>query len=151
MCVAGFTSTPTATTTTTSRTSTGKEFDESFHFPRPYGVYLIWYHDAHGLLGACLRLAVFATRTGEGNAPLWRRILASMGLLSVTVQALLFILSWTRIGRDTVLFGKWANWLYPTFLVAVIGVLAGKGTSRWWLLSSSVLLFVMCFLFTLTA
>ena len=83
--------------------------------------------------------------------PYWRRILASIGLVAVSVQALLFVLSWTRIGRNPLLFGQWENWLKPTFIIAVPSILAGKGTARWWLLSSSVLLFVMCFLFTLTA
>jgi hypothetical protein len=90
-------------------------------------------------------------RLAKEMLPFWRRTFAGIGLLAVTAQALLFILSWTRIGRDSLLFGRWANWLDPTFLVAVPCVLAGKGPTRWWLLSSSVLLFIMCFLFTLTA
>jgi hypothetical protein len=87
----------------------------------------------------------------QNALPLWRRVLASIGLLVVSGQALLFVLSWTRIGRDPMIFGRWANFVDPTFLVAVPCILAGKGAYRWWLLSSSVLLFVMCFLTTLTA
>jgi hypothetical protein len=83
--------------------------------------------------------------------PSWRRIVANIGLLAFTVQAVLFILSWTRIGRDYTLFGRWAGWVLPTFLVAVPCVLAGNGKSRWWLLSSSVLLFVICFFIVLSA
>ena len=81
---------------------------------------------------------------------LWRRVLATIGLLAVSVQAMLFILSWTRIGKDASLLAQWARWVDPTFLVAAPCVLAEKGASRWWLLSSSILLFVMCFLITLS-
>jgi hypothetical protein len=88
---------------------------------------------------------------GKDTLPFWRRTVASIGLLSVTAQALLFILSWTRIGRDYALFGQWARWILPTFLVAAPCVLAGKGPSRWWLLASSVLLFIICFFITLSA
>jgi hypothetical protein len=83
--------------------------------------------------------------------PLWRRILATIGLAAVSAQAILFLLPWTRIGRDPMLFGKWAKWIDPTFLVAVPCVLAGKGQSRWWLLSSSILLFIISYLLTLAA
>lgn len=81
---------------------------------------------------------------------LWRRVLATIGLLAVSAQAMLFILSWTRIGKDPALLAQWARWADPTFLVAAPCVLAEKGASRWWLLSSSILLFVMCFLITLS-
>ena len=83
--------------------------------------------------------------------PLWRRVLASVGLVAVSFQALLFLLSWTQIGRDPVLLGHWARWMNPTFLVAVPCVLAGKGASRWWLLTASILLFLISFFFTLSA
>ena len=83
--------------------------------------------------------------------PAWRRTVANIGFLAVAVQAVLFIASWTRIGRDYVLFGQWARWVLPSFLVAVPCVLAGKGASRWWLLASSVLLFVICFFIVLSA
>jgi len=83
--------------------------------------------------------------------PLWRRILATTGLAAVSAQAILFFLPWTRIGRDPMLFGKWANWVDPTFLVGVLCVLAGKGRPRWWLLASSILLFIISYLLTLAA
>jgi hypothetical protein len=87
----------------------------------------------------------------NGTFPLWRRTLVIIGLLAVSVQALLFALSWARLGRGNILFGQWERWFAPTFFLAVPCVLFAKGATRWWLLSSSILFFVMCFLFTLTA
>ena len=83
--------------------------------------------------------------------PAWRRTVTNIGFLAVTVQGISLIASWTRIGRDYALFGQWARWVLPAFLVALPCVLVGKGTSRWWLLSSSVLLFVICFFIVLSA
>ena len=101
-----------------------------------WGLVYAWWHFRLG----------FAKET----LPAWRRTFASIGLLAVTTQALLFILSWTPIGHGNEGSGLWEPWISPAFFVAVPCVLAGKGASRWWLLSSSILLFVMCFLFTLT-
>lgn len=83
--------------------------------------------------------------------PWWRRALATIGALAVSLQALLFLLFWTRIGRDPMLIAQWAKWVDPAFFVAVPCVLAGRGRFRWCLLPASVLLFVICFFFTLTA
>lgn len=83
--------------------------------------------------------------------PLWRLIVANIGLIGVTTQALLFFLFWTPIGHDPKLIGYWARWVNPAFFVAVPCVLGGKGTTRWLLLSVSILLFAICFLLTLTA
>ena len=98
----------------------------------------------------------YAWRKWRGEArkvelPAWRRTAANIGFLAVALQAVLFIAFWTRIGRDYLLFGQWARWVLPSFLVAVPCALAGKGASRWWLLSSSVLLFVLCFFIVLSA
>jgi hypothetical protein len=86
----------------------------------------------------------------KAKIPIWRRTLANIGFLAVGVQAVLFLASWTRIGSDYVLFGLWARWVIPTFVIAVPFVLAGKGAARWWLLSSSVLLFFICFFIALS-
>lgn len=83
-------------------------------------------------------------RTPKASLPAWRRGVATLGFVAVVVQAGLFIASWTRLGRDYVWFGQWARWVLPSFLVALPLVLTGKGLSRWWLLSSSVILFVIC-------
>jgi hypothetical protein len=84
---------------------------------------------------------------------LWRHIGVNAGFLAVAAQALLFVAFWVwpHIGRNYVLFGQWARWALSSFLVALPCVLAGKGASRWWLLSSSVLLFVICFFIVLSA
>jgi hypothetical protein len=39
--------------------------------------------------------------------PAWRRTVTNIGFLAVTVQGILLIAFWTRIGRDYVLFGQW--------------------------------------------
>lgn len=82
--------------------------------------------------------------------PLWRRALATIGLAAVSAQALLFILYWVRIGPSDAQLGQWSRWVDLTFFVAVPCVVAEKGAPRWWLLSSSILLFVICFLISLS-
>lgn len=84
--------------------------------------------------------------------PAWRRTATNLGFLAVAVQAalLLSFLLWHRISRDHQLLGLWATLIYPTFVIAVPLTLAGKGSSRWWLLSSSVVVFVLCFFLSLT-
>lgn len=81
----------------------------------------------------------------------WRQAAVTIGFLAVTMQAILFILFWTHIGHDYVLFGKWARCVLPSFLIAVPCILLGKGKSRWLLLSSSIFLFVACFFIVLSA
>ena len=93
----------------------------------------------------------FRAQLANETLPLWRRTLAIIGILAVSLQALFFCLSWAKIEPNNFLYGQWERWFFPTFFLAAPCTLAGKGASRWWLLSSSVLLFVMCFLFTLTA
>jgi cation transport ATPase len=83
--------------------------------------------------------------------PIWRRVAAFAGFVAVTMQGASFVAFWSfpQIGRDNVLFRDWARWVFAFFLVAIPCVLAGKGASRWWLLSSSVLLFIICFFIVL--
>ena len=86
------------------------------------------------------------------DIPFWRRLVATVGLLAVVMQAGLLVAywAWPRIGREPQLLGTWARWTLPPFVVALLCVFAAKGSSRWWLLASSVLLFVLCFFITLT-
>jgi len=90
------------------------------------------------------------TRLVKEPLSLWRRALATIGLVAVSAQALLFILYWTRIGPGDALLGQWSRWVDLTFFIAAPCALAEKGASRWWLLSSSILLFVICFLISLS-
>ena len=90
-------------------------------------------------------------KTTKAELPTWRRVVTNLGFLAVSAQAILFAASWTGIGRDYVLFSQWARWVLPTFLVALPCAIAAKGPSRWWLLLSSILLFVTCFFIVLSA
>lgn len=70
-----------------------------------------------------------------------------LGLIAVALQAALFVAFWLwpSIGRDYMLFGSWARWVHLSFVIALPCLFAGKGPSRWWLLGSSLLLFVISF------
>jgi hypothetical protein len=96
---------------------------------------------------ACLK---WRRESSKAELPWWRRIIASLGFLAVAAQILLFMAFWTRIGRDPFLSARWERFVFPTFVAAVLLIPLGKGSSRWWLLLSSCLLFVMCFFFGLT-
>ena len=103
-----------------------------------------------GLAGFVLALRAWL-KTGQSTGlPAWRKLLFSLGFLAVAGQMILFGLSWTRIGVDHALFAAWARLVYPSFFAAVVLVLTGKGSSRWWLLGSSFLLFVLCFFIMLS-
>jgi hypothetical protein len=88
----------------------------------------------------------------KAELPRWRQIGAAIGFVAVTLQAALFIAFWTwpHIRPGYAFVGRWARWVLPTFLVALPFVLAGKGRARLWLLSSSVVLFVICFFMALS-
>ena len=79
------------------------------------------------------------------NLAEWRKVAFQLGFIAVAGQLVLFAIFWTHIGTNYALFAAWARFVYPSFLVAVIFIVAGKGSSRLWLLLSSFLLFVLCF------
>jgi len=83
--------------------------------------------------------------------PPWRRAVFVAGSLGVIFQAALFVASWRRDISNYASFGQWSRLVLPSFLLAAGCVLVGKGASRWWLLSASVVLFVLCFLIVLSA
>lgn len=105
-------------------------------------------------LGA-LAYALWKWRRETPNVefPMWRRVILVIGVIAVTLQAGLFLAFWLwpSIGRDYLLFGSWARWVHISFIVALPCLFAGKGPSRWWLLSSSILMFVICFFIVLSA
>ena len=103
-----------------------------------------------GLAGFVLALWAWVKSEKSKRLPAWRRLLFSLGFLAVAGQVVLFALSWTHIGRDRALFAAWARFVYPSFFVAAILALTGKGPARWWLLASSFLLFVLCFFIMLS-
>jgi hypothetical protein len=82
----------------------------------------------------------------KAAVPFWRRIAANLGFIAVAAQGavLLSVSIWPQLSRMPLL-SQWARWVFPTFIVAVPFVLVGKGASRSWLLSSSLLLFIFCF------
>ena len=84
--------------------------------------------------------------------PAWRRIAMIVGLLAVTAQAALFLslFAWPHLSQEYALLSRWARWVVGVFLIAVPCALAGKGAARWWLLLSSVTLFLLCSVVTLT-
>jgi len=90
------------------------------------------------------------TETRKAQLSRWRRAAANIGFLAVTAQAVLFIAFWGPIGRDYVLFGEWARAVVAVSVVALPLTLTGKGQSRWWLLGSSCLLFIICFFMILS-
>jgi hypothetical protein len=75
-----------------------------------------------------------------------RRATALVGILAVTLQAVLFIAIWTPLGHHTTL----AAWLTRgealLFLIALPCALTRGDRSRWWLLFSSTVLIVFYFL-----
>jgi hypothetical protein len=87
----------------------------------------------------------------NSDLPMWRKWTTNIGFVAVAIQGGLYLAVWIwpQLTRGSLL-GRWAHWVLPTFAVAVPFVLAGKGASRWWLLSSSVMLFVICFFIVLT-
>lgn len=90
------------------------------------------------------------TETRKAELSRWRRTAANIGFLGVAAQAALFIAFWGPIGRDYALFADWARAVVAVFVVALPLTLAGRGASRWWLLGSSVLLFIICFFMILS-
>jgi hypothetical protein len=80
-------------------------------------------------------------RTGFAAETLsfWRRTVAGVGLSLVTLQAGALALLWVGVGSSQ------AYRLAPLFLAAIPCVFAGKGASRWWLLCSCILLFIVSF------
>src|SRR5277367_3898203 len=75
----------------------------------------------------------------------WRRAAVSVGLFSVTFQAMLLVALWSPISRHHTLLLKC---MYVDFALVPIGVpciFAWRGTARWCLLASALFLPVACF------
>ena len=76
----------------------------------------------------------------------WRRTTALVGILAVTLQAILFIAIWTPLGRHDALVTWLTRGEALLFLIALPCVLLRKDRSRWWLVFSSTALAVFYFL-----
>lgn len=76
----------------------------------------------------------------------WRRTSAMVGILAVTLQAVLFIAIWTPLARHNMLVTWLTRGEALLFLIALPCVLTRKDRSRWWLLFSSTVLVVFYFL-----
>jgi cytochrome bd-type quinol oxidase subunit 2 len=76
----------------------------------------------------------------------WRRTTALVGILAVTLQAVLFIAIWTPLGRHDALVTWLTRGEALLFLIALPCVLTRRDRSRWWLLFSSTALAVFYFL-----
>jgi hypothetical protein len=98
--------------------------------------------------------AAWKWRTGveTKELPVWRQVATMLAFLAVAIQVGVFAVYWIwpQIGRDYIMFGQWARWVDPPFLVALPCAIAGKGAVRGLLLTASVLLFVICFLITVS-
>jgi hypothetical protein len=105
---------------------------------------------AFGGFGYSLKKWHSETRKRELST--WRRMAANLGFLVVALQAALLLaaLTWPRISRNHDVFGQWVNGVLVAFFLGVPLVLAGKWSSRWWLLSSSIIIFAICYLIALT-
>jgi hypothetical protein len=82
----------------------------------------------------------------DTSLPAWRKATSSLGLFAVTAQALMLIPIYVEANRFTNLLNRllprgYLSAVILLFLVAVPFILTGKGSSRWWLSTSSVCLF----------
>jgi hypothetical protein len=120
------------------------------------------YSVRHGSLGPMLRnflpsaillammvasfLGLFLGWASRGRVvllPSWRRVLAHIGLLAVTVQALLFIALWTPLVRYRIFLFQSVNVELALLLVAVPCIFWGRLQRRWWLIASAAFLAVV--------
>jgi hypothetical protein len=79
------------------------------------------------------------------RSPAWRRAAVSIGLFSVTVQAVLFVVLWTPISRYHTVLPKLMYVDFALVLLAVPCIFAWRGTARWCLLASALFLPLACF------
>lgn len=94
-----------------------------------------------GLLCLALIWRSWFERMTEARVPVWRMFFASVGFLAVLAQGLAALAFVSRTADPWLSFGLLSRSVFFTFVVAFPCVLAGRGASRWWLLSSSIALF----------
>ncbi len=105
---------------------------------------------AAGFTGILYAWAVWRGQLRKLEVSAWRMRCAMVGLIAVTLQAAIFIAFWTPLFRDDALVARWTRGELLLILIAIPGVLAGKGRLRWWLLSTSVVLMIGSFFISLS-
>jgi|SRR5580658_443734 hypothetical protein len=80
----------------------------------------------------------------------WRRAAVTIGLFSVTAQAILFVALWTPIAHHRAALLACMRVDSALVLLAVPCIFAWRGKARWYLLASALILPVACF-FTVLA
>jgi hypothetical protein len=101
-----------------------------------------------GVIYSCYR---WPGEVRDTSIAAWRRVTSSLGLIAVTAQVLFLIPIYWDTGRYTVLFDRilprwWLDGVILFFLSAVLCILTGRSSSKWWLVASSVGLFAFCVL-----
>jgi hypothetical protein len=77
---------------------------------------------------------------GSSSLPLWRKVVAHIGLFAVTTQAVLFIALWTPLVRYRLLLLQSVNLELALLLIAVPCIFLGRLQGRWWLMASAAFL-----------
>lgn len=77
---------------------------------------------------------------GSSSLPLWRKVIAHIGLFAVTTQALLFIALWTPLVRYRHFLLQSVNLELGLLLIAVPCIFLGRLRWRWWLIASAAFL-----------
>jgi hypothetical protein len=96
-------------------------------------------------LGLFLGWTQWRGAVNDSPLPPWRLAIARIGLLTITVQALLFISLWTPLVHYNALLRQCVPFEFLLLLVAVPCVLLGNAKYRWWLLACSGFLPVVSF------
>jgi hypothetical protein len=94
-------------------------------------------------LGLFLGWASIRRILGTSELPLWRKVLACIGLSAVTTQFILFNTLWTPLVRYRVLLWQAANLELALLIVAVPCVFLGRLQERWLLIAAAAFLPVL--------
>ena len=72
--------------------------------------------------------------------PIWRRAAALAGLLSVTLQALSFLVLWVPVSWHDAFLRRAVPIEFLLVFPTVFSIFVWKSRARWWLLASSIFL-----------
>ena len=82
----------------------------------------------------------------EVRLPIWRHAAAVAGLISVTLQALSFLVLWVPVSWHDAFLRRAILVEFLLVFPTVFSILVWKNRARWWLLASSILLCLDSFL-----